>query len=855
MWALPRMEDIPCLQCPLHHHQQQEEPKTIVDGCPRASTPSKHLIPTSNNDTTSVATTIPDLVNLDAQTNNLQMPGKLSKNHNLHHYLHNVSSATTLNSSSNAKMSALLNTGNPGQMQSAERLFYYMSSFRSTALLDDRLRIDCDQLGKHHCQCADDEEDVHEIPTSPAAAAAAAALVRPNGERKRRRSLPCRPPEPTAAAAPCSESNSPVLPKLQESVPSPSGNGANAPLESSSSIEGLERSFRTQLSIEDQQECHGNKEKRYKRSESTQQQQQQQPQQQQQLQQGPENNTNVPLLVPWLSYSANGHAQASSLPLNNDSSTKAGINLAINPFHSYQNFSMTGNKVRGRSAEPELSNSGFQQQQRHHDGKNKVNSKAGSIFDGDDLNRLMSKLSFTQDKESSAGSSKLDQSRLLEWIYRVPGCVLGKDGVNNNNNSSSINNNNNNDELLDVKTFTTTVAHMSGGSTTSTQTECDVKARNRHLKLSPKEFDEVIAVLKARTPMGRKRPGVRTAKRREKYDKLINEIQVQQLQTSDAELPANGREDESLCRNKADMFMGAILRSSSKETNTGRIGLADISNGTRTPVFSAKENAKAIEKALVTKITIPPKKNDLSLETDSRNKISFSDYEEPSLPSAINKRLLRIKQIFKREQEKTTPLEKSNNVERFITRHESRAKRRIDFTSISCGNDKKDNETNVSCCNSLAGTSQNRVIADTTSHSTNCEIKDSCYPSKQEKKQQHRAACFDEKLKRKNKQRGKRDLSPIWVNQKIHNNDTVENNELGGCAASELDNNDKSIVPSAKDQERFRRSLENAASMVFHSRTGLPLTSSPAPLRRGHCCFDFDSSLNSVSSKRRYFIF
>ena len=63
---------------------------------------------------------------------------------------------------------------------------------------------------------------------------------------------------------------------------------------------------------------------------------------------------------------------------------------------------------------------------------------------------------------------------------------------------------------------------------------------------------------------------------------------------------------------------------------------------------------------------------------------------------------------------------------------------------------------------------------------------------------------------------------------------------------------DRSVVPSAKDQERFRRSLENAASMVFHSRTGLPLTSSPAPLRRGSCCFDFDSTLNSVSSKRRY---
>ncbi|XP_067003329.2 atos homolog protein A isoform X2 [Anabrus simplex] len=57
-------------------------------------------------------------------------------------------------------------------------------------------------------------------------------------------------------------------------------------------------------------------------------------------------------------------------------------------------------------------------------------------------------------------------------------------------------------------------------------------------------------------------------------------------------------------------------------------------------------------------------------------------------------------------------------------------------------------------------------------------------------------------------------------------------------------------VPSALDKAKFRRSLGSAASMVFHSRTGLPLTSSPAPVRRGTSCFDFDSSLNSVSAIR-----
>lgn len=58
-------------------------------------------------------------------------------------------------------------------------------------------------------------------------------------------------------------------------------------------------------------------------------------------------------------------------------------------------------------------------------------------------------------------------------------------------------------------------------------------------------------------------------------------------------------------------------------------------------------------------------------------------------------------------------------------------------------------------------------------------------------------------------------------------------------------------VPSQVEKARFKKDLDNAASMVFHSRTGLPLTSSPAPVRRGKTCFDFDSSINSVSAIKR----
>ncbi|CAG0917090.1 unnamed protein product [Notodromas monacha] len=57
----------------------------------------------------------------------------------------------------------------------------------------------------------------------------------------------------------------------------------------------------------------------------------------------------------------------------------------------------------------------------------------------------------------------------------------------------------------------------------------------------------------------------------------------------------------------------------------------------------------------------------------------------------------------------------------------------------------------------------------------------------------------------------------------------------------------KRDVPSRTAQDEFRRSLDSAASLVFHQRTGLPLTSSPAPARRGKASdFGFDSSLTSV---------
>ncbi|KAG1714550.1 Protein FAM214A [Nymphon striatum] len=65
-----------------------------------------------------------------------------------------------------------------------------------------------------------------------------------------------------------------------------------------------------------------------------------------------------------------------------------------------------------------------------------------------------------------------------------------------------------------------------------------------------------------------------------------------------------------------------------------------------------------------------------------------------------------------------------------------------------------------------------------------------------------------------------------------------------------IQDNKSPAIPSENQKAVFRRSLDSATSMVFHNRTCLPLTSSPAPIRRGNC-FDFDSSLTSVHAIKR----
>jgi len=61
---------------------------------------------------------------------------------------------------------------------------------------------------------------------------------------------------------------------------------------------------------------------------------------------------------------------------------------------------------------------------------------------------------------------------------------------------------------------------------------------------------------------------------------------------------------------------------------------------------------------------------------------------------------------------------------------------------------------------------------------------------------------------------------------------------------------DDDSIPSSNKKNAFRKSFDSATSMVFQSRNGLPLTSSPAPMRRG-IKFDFDCGINTPKDIKR----
>jgi hypothetical protein len=88
--------------------------------------------------------------------------------------------------------------------------------------------------------------------------------------------------------------------------------------------------------------------------------------------------------------------------------------------------------------------------------------------------------------------------------------------------------------------------------------------------------------------------------------------------------------------------------------------------------------------------------------------------------------------------------------------------------------------------------------------------------------------------------------------EETHNNNNNIEEDANGRPFSKPEKRRNSVeedcgfggIPSANKKAAFRKSFDSAVHAVFHSRNGLPLTSSPAPMRRG-IKFDFDSGLNT----------
>lgn len=890
-------------------------------------------------------------------------------------------------------------------------------------LLDDRLQTPCNKPGKHHCRC--EEED--SSPPSP-------SIARPIGERKRRRSLPCGPPDGNS----CVTFQAVPLPAVRESsireqrdvndrssssYPRSSsetlnnrgvgtGKFANGhhqsrqfdenALKSRNNLnsDNLERCFRTQLSIEERD---GNVEKRYKRTletssgtetkSSSESIEEKARRSEKGCGQGFRNNINYangdvkqPMerngllenLIPfnsslpwsfvesWNNSSANGKCGFQSLRAPKEGRFNGPCRMysmacstpvidpfkRATPFHesnpgpsTYETYFKPKQDTfdplctvhQSRPKSTMINSLG------HGDGKesavrNEDNSKNRPVKPNKDLNQMMSRLSFPEEKDKAK-----EEGGILDWFSKVPSRVLGVSPNNGYVENSG-------------------KAKATNLKAAQDQHSNEVKFKNCNLELSQREFDEVLAVLRARTPSGRKRTPLKTIKRRDRYDKSLEETTLEKATTNFATNldsneytvnhvdvrtkpcegcnhryckknehrladktvvildrvygnkniynPTQEKQDKLSCNyvngdtrsvidkrsiganpvdclqsvsNKADVLLGAILR-----TSKDRKGLSDISNGTRsqTIVLGTKPENEA-----------NPQNVEPKLDQDTRI-VPFED--DKSLPLALNKKFNRFRQLFKKEQERKATEDNTyqqqcarnsslngtnfscNNVvvqgNTSDTRNsrESKIKRKIDFSNL-----KQEERPESSLDSSTNGAHQNSRIHSTNYkedhrsnackeipttkwqdqssrlHSTNqtTTSKEDCYEEhgdetivcdKRATQKDHHHTVATSTATKNGGGTIPVSLQNGFSSSKIRNN----NHKTAGAYSTEDDETLDKGVPSAIEQERFRRSLENAASMVFHSRTGLPLTSSPAPLRRGSCCFDYDSSLNSVSSKR-----
>ncbi|XP_011154149.1 uncharacterized protein LOC105191998 [Harpegnathos saltator] len=901
VWALPRMEEVPVLMCSLHPKKEKDE-----EDIARALTPTKNIpVPVAPQNP-------PDLV----------LP----------------------------------------------------------ALVDDRLQTSCNKSGKHHCHC--EEEDAS--PLSP--------TIRSNSERKRRRSLPCGPAEnfcvtlqPVPVPMPSLQES--ILQETKDNVRGSTemANNRSAMRALQNKSEGrdevrtrnnlnsdhLERCFKTQLNIEDRD---SSLEKRCKRT--TEMAEIANPKTNVNRIEESYNNSSKGSINPGKGSNSSSESKAAGLrgallenlgpfpqlpsglswsfvsswqnsnmnskfqsfcgakearfsdsersykpPITKDTNVAIDPYAQPNPFHESNPGPSTYNNVYCRkvdnsactvhqscfknvnkTASAEAVSTGqdaLEANQNKEDNTAKGRGRAGKEF-----SHLMWKLSFPNEKD------KQEEGGILEWFSKVPGRVLGVTAAKGYVDNSK------------VKGCMRQPEHHQGTN--------EIKFKNCNLELSPREVNEVLAVLRARTPSGRRKTTLKNVKKRERSEKAgeegaaMEKLSPRCASSESANLAANRVKSSELydgkrlykridypagepaaaaldrvyydknvyqpahlkfaepnrwheepqvpgacangdverlrnVSNKADVLLGAILRNGSRDRNGQTL---DASNGTRPRLTTSIDDDESDDcRASLEK-----------LDQDHRTACAVND--DKSLPLVVNKRFNKIRQLFKRDEDNrrtsttdessvslerehpsarcSSPASSRYNNEQPANLHNSarsKTKRRIDFANVPEAADKKGPAT--------PGLSTKDAHQKPPIHSTN-NIDDRERDSAGLNRQGNcdrlladaRELAGDDDVNARDTAVSKNNLTAATILQNGHSSSKVRNNNNHKDGVAEDDETVDRGVPSALEQERFRRSLENAASMVFHSRTGLPLTSSPAPLRRGSCCFDYDSSLNSVSSKR-----
>ncbi|XP_072748499.1 uncharacterized protein Atos [Anoplolepis gracilipes] len=867
------------------------------------------------------------------------------------------------------------------------------------ALVDDRLQTTCNKSGKHDCRC--EEEDTS--PLSP--------TIRSNGERKRRRSLPCGPAESpcvTLQPAPLPSVRECILQEIKDNINSSSLNSGGSieiannnrsvtrTLQNKSenkdevktrnnlNSDHLERWFKMQLKIEKDE---GNLEKRCKRT-------------------GKIPEVVNSKIVNRIEENYNNSAKNS----NNSGTEPGGSSEVISPaksgglldnlgssfapvswsfVSSWQNSNMNGKfqsfrgaKMRfnekncnspifadvsshhapaGPYAQPnpfhesnpgpstyellqKLDNSACTVHQSCSKNVNKIvaETQVSTGQDALEVNKEDNTAKNNQRKigkrgqlmwtlSSSDEKDKREEGGLFDWFSKVPGRVLGVAATKGYVDGDKTKNGN----LKEPE-------HSTGQQDTNQE----IKFKNCNLELSQREVDEVLAVLRARTPSGRKRTTVKNVRKRgerpsergcddavekvsarcvnsdegvarsNSINRNVGTIRVRSLKScedcsrglckkidhqvpeeqpspldrvyydlnvyhSRLKLAGNNtdrvNEDPRVknadrLRNvstKADVLLGAILRTSKDpQKNSSNIS----SNGIRS--------------SSTTNVDDDSSDDDLhfsNADQQNHRTTAVSSNDEKSLP--LNKRFHRFRQLFKKEMDKRiammaeensfssesspnstaqcfnlTSLGYNNERPNLHNARNSRAKRRINFANFSEVGEGEEAATIVPKLSTKDAHQNSRKIHSTNSNDREC--KDSASLNNRQNDHDGRLLEGTKESFEIEEEECKTARDIVAVHRK--NDSTSPTTPQSGYSSSKIrkNNNKDAIaetgddetvdkgVPSALEQERFRRSLENAASMVFHSRTGLPLTSSPAPLRRGSCCFDYDSSLNSVSSKR-----